>query len=214
MQLTPEILISAYLQGVFPMAEPHTGEVRWYAPDPRGVIPLDAFHIPRSVARTIRARRFEIRADQRFREVMQACAGPRFIEGELERETWISDELIDLYARLHFAGLAHSVEAYLDDDTLVGGLYGVALAGAFFGESMFIRPELGGTDASKVCLAALVFHLRARGYTLLDTQFINPHLGRFGGIEIARAQYLQQLDSAIKMPDVEWGDFPAACQLV
>lgn len=218
MHLTPEILVSAYMQGVFPMAEVHTGEVRWYSPDPRGVIPLDQFYIPRSVAKAVRSRRFEIRADERFREVMQACAGARLIEGEPEHETWISDELIDLYSRLHIAGLAHSVEAYLNDvngegagGTLVGGLYGVTLAGAFFGESMFIRPELGGTDASKICLVWLVAHLRARGFTLLDTQFLTPHLERFGCIEIPRSQYLHQLRDALAASEVQWGAFPAAC---
>jgi leucyl/phenylalanyl-tRNA---protein transferase len=183
------LLVSAYSSGWFPMAV-DDGEIRWYSPDPRGVISLDTFHVSARLARLVRGGRFRVEIDRRFEEVMRACA-----ESERKEEdsgTWISDEILASYAELHRIGLAHSVEAWLDD-RLAGGLYGVALGGAFFGESMFHRV----TDASKVALVALVERLRARGFRLLDVQWVTPHLEQFGAIEIPRAVYLTQLERAL-----------------
>jgi len=183
------LLVSAYSSGWFPMAV-DGGEIRWYSPDPRGVIPLERFHLPSRLARLVRAGRFHVEINRRFEEVMRACA-------ETERKpedagTWISDEIVASYLELHRLGAAHSVETWLDD-RLVGGLYGVALGGAFFGESMFHRV----TDASKVALAALVERLRAREFRLLDVQWVTPHLERFGAIEISRSKYLKLLEQAL-----------------
>ena len=166
------------------------GEVRWYSPDPRGVIPLERFHLPARLARLVRGGRFRVEINRSFEEVMRACA-------ETERKpedagTWISDEILASYAELHRLGIAHSVETRLDD-RLVGGLYGVALGGAFFGESMFHHV----TDASKVALAALVERLRARDFRLLDVQWVTPHLERFGAVEISRSKYLKLLEQAL-----------------
>ena len=186
-----ELLVSAYASGWFPMAvEP--GEIRWYSPDPRGIIPLDRFHVSRRLARTSRSGRFTIEVDRAFDEVIRACA-------EADRDpddpgSWIDDEIMESYCALHDRGVAHSVEAWRDG-RLVGGLYGVALGGAFFGESMFHRVS----DASKVALIALVERLRARGYRLLDTQWVTGHLLQFGAIEIPRRRYLQLLDAALKL---------------
>ncbi|MBI2760915.1 MAG: leucyl/phenylalanyl-tRNA--protein transferase [Chloroflexi bacterium] len=186
-RLTPELVVRAYCAGMFPMAESRQGtEIRWYAPDPRAIIPLECFHVPRSLARTVRRGPFEVRVDADFGGVMRACA---------ERdETWISDDIIDVYEALHRHGLAHSVESWRDG-ALVGGLYGVALGGAFFGESMFSHV----TDASKVALVALVERLRQHQFVLLDTQFMTDHLARFGAVEIPRAAYLRQLDQALRL---------------
>src|SRR6187402_2868 len=155
------------------------GQIRWYSPDPRGVLPLNQVHIPRRLARVARQARFRIAIDTAFGDVIRACAAD-----DRDREdagTWIDDQIIESYTALHDLGLAHSVEAW-NGDRLVGGLYGVALRGAFFGESMFHRE----TDASKVALVALVERLRMRGFTLLDTQWVTPHLEQFGAIEIPR----------------------------
>jgi leucyl/phenylalanyl-tRNA--protein transferase len=198
---TPEMLLWAYCRGIFPMADPLTGEMGWYDPDPRGIIPLDAFHIPRTLARTVRQGRFEIRGDTAFEDIMRACARPRH-EHDLP---WIDERLIRAYVGLHRMGLAHSVEAWREG-RLVGGLYGVHIRGAFFGESMFIHPRRGGANASKVCLVHLVRHMIQRGCTLLDTQFHNAHLARFGCIEIPRREYLRRLNEAIRQP-VTWGRF-------
>ena len=168
------------------MADPHDGSISWYAPDPRAVFPLDGFHVPRSLARTIRRGVYEVRVDTAFREVMLGCAE--------REETWISGEVLRAYAALHRLGLAHSVEAWQGSE-LKGGLYGVALGGAFFGESMFSR----ATDASKVALVALVERLRARGYTLLDTQWVTDHLLRFGAVEIPRVEYERRLVAALQL---------------
>jgi leucyl/phenylalanyl-tRNA--protein transferase len=184
-RLTPELLVGAYCLGMFPMAESHAGPIRWYAPDPRAVIPLDAFHVPRSLARTLRRGTYTVRVNTAFGAVIRACAD--------RPETWISDEIVRAYEALHALGLAHSVEAWRGGE-LAGGLYGVALGGAYFGESMFSR----GRDASKVALAALVERLRARGYLLLDTQFLTPHLARFGAVAIPRAEYLHRLAAALE----------------
>ena len=168
------------------------GEIRWFSPDPRGILPLDDFHVPSRLARVVRSGRFELRFDTAFEDVIRACA-----EAERDRTdpgTWISDDIIDSYVALHDAGVAHSVEAWRAGH-LVGGLYGVALRGAFFGESMFHRE----TDASKVALNALIERLRARGFVLLDTQWVTPHLEQFGAIEIPRDEYIARLHAALEV---------------
>lgn len=163
-------------------------ELYWVDPVQRGILPLDKFHLPRRLARTIRSERFTIACDKDFSAVMRGCAEPT-----AERpQTWINDEIIAVYGALHADGHAHSVEAYSNGE-LVGGLYGVSLGGAFFGESMFSRV----TDASKVALAHLVAHLIRGGYCLLDTQFVTEHLQRFGTIEISRARYRHVLADAL-----------------
>jgi len=185
-----DLLVSAYTHGWFPMAG-DDAVVRWYSPDPRGIIPLDSFHIPARLARVVRSRRFEVRIDASFSEVIRACA-----EAERDPEdsgSWISDEIAESYRALHALGIAHSVETWRDGK-MVGGLYGVAIGGAFFGESMFHR----ATDASKVALVALVDRLRQRGYRLLDTQWVTDHLVQFGAVEIPRAQYLNLLDESLQ----------------
>ena len=184
-----DLLVSAYTHGWFPMAG-DDAVIRWYSPDPRGIIPLDSFHIPARLARVVRSRRFEVRIDESFSEVIRACA-----EAERDPEdsgSWISDEIAESYRALHASGIAHSVETWRDGQ-LVGGLYGVAIGGAFFGESMFHR----ATDASKVALVALVDRLRQRGYRLLDTQWVTDHLVQFGAVEIRRAEYLKLLDESL-----------------
>ena len=189
MTLTPQILLDAYCQGLFPMADPDEGgALYWYDPDPRTVIPLDAFHVPRRLARTMRQGKLEVRVDSAFRRVMELCAEPR----EADAKTWISSELIDLYTELHKAGFAHSVETYLDGE-LVGGVYGVSVRGLFAGESMFSRV----TDASKVALVHLLELLKESGYTLFDVQFTTAHLQRFGAVEISRAEYKKRLARAL-----------------
>jgi leucyl/phenylalanyl-tRNA--protein transferase len=189
--LPPDMLLTAYATGWFPMAV-DGGEVRWFSPDPRGIIPLDTFHVSRRLARVWRQGTFRIEIDSRFEEVIRACATAT--RGGEEGGSWISDEIVESYVVLHQEGVAHSVEAW-KGDRLVGGLYGVALGGAFFGESMFHRE----TDASKVALVALVERLRGRGYVLLDTQWTTPHLEQFGAIEIPRRDYLRRLDRALKL---------------
>jgi leucyl/phenylalanyl-tRNA--protein transferase len=182
-RITPELLESAYRQGIFPMAESND-EISWYAPDPRAIIELDRFHLPRRLLRTIRRQPYEIAVDRNFEEVIRRCSG--------REETWINEEIVLAYTALHRLGKAHSVEAYFEG-TLAGGLYGVSLGGAFMGESMFTIKR----DASKICLAFLVDRLKERGYTLLDTQFITPHLERFGAVEISFSDYLERLESAL-----------------
>lgn len=180
------LLIRAYSAGVFPMAL-DDGQIGWFSPDPRGILPLEAFRIPSRLARVIRQGRFEVTIDREFAAVMRHCA-ERPDDG-----TWISDEILASYIALHERGLAHSVETW-QAGKLVGGLYGVHLGGAFFGESMFHRV----TDASKVALAALVERLQARGFTLLDIQWVTPHLSRFGAVEVPRREYLQRLQDALR----------------
>lgn len=180
-----ELLIAAYSNGYFPMAV-DSGEIRWFSPDPRGVLPLDRFHVPRRLARTLRQGRVPARFDTRFRAVIEACARDR-AEG-----SWINAEIVESYGALHRQGLAHSVEAWRAG-RLVGGLYGVGLGGAFFGESMFHTVR----DASKVALCALVERLQQRDYRLLDVQWVTPHLEQFGAIEIPRRRYLQLLKQAL-----------------
>jgi leucyl/phenylalanyl-tRNA--protein transferase len=205
---TPELLLVAYRHGVFPMADPCSGRLDWLSPDPRGILPLEAFHIPRSLARVVRSGRFQVRFDTAFDAVIRACAAPR----PEEPDTWIDARLIRAYIALHRLGHAHSVEAWIADPSggarpgvLAGGLYGVHIGSAFFGESMFTRPgpRNESANASKVCLVHLVEHLRRRGFTLLDTQFHNVHLAQFGCIEIPRAEYLHRLAEAVDRP-AEW----------
>jgi len=181
----PSLLLRAYREGIFPMAL-DDGEIGWFSPDPRGILPLEAAHVPARLARTVRQGRFAITIDREFGAVMAACASGR-PEG-----TWINSEIVDAYMALHRLGHAHSVEVRLDD-RLVGGLYGVRLGGAFFGESMFHRVP----DASKVALVTLVKQLRDRGFSLLDVQWVTPHLARFGAVEIPRAEYLRRLERAV-----------------
>lgn len=197
---TPALLRLAYEQGIFPMADPRSGAMEWFAPDPRGIIPLDAFRLPRSARRILRDGRFAVTTDLAFEPVIRACAQRR--PGQPREATWIDERLIEACVGLHREGAAHSVEAW-HAGRLVGGLYGVHLGGAFFGESMFCRPELGGDGASKACLAALVGLLRARGFRLLDTQFETAHLEQFGGVGIRRSTYLRRLARALEAP-VSW----------
>ncbi|MBL4699768.1 MAG: leucyl/phenylalanyl-tRNA--protein transferase [Phycisphaeraceae bacterium] len=196
LEFNSQLLINAYSQGLFPMAEPQTGEIYWYCPDPRAILPLDQLRVPRSLRKRVKSNVFKIRYDTAFKEVMQACAKPRTTDDQ----TWIDDRIINAYCDLHHMGLAHSVEAW-QGEQLVGGLYGVSLNALFAGESMFSRK----TDASKVCLVHLVEHLNQRGYQLLDTQFQNDHIAQFGVIEIPKDEYMKQLDQAINTP-VSWGD--------
>jgi leucyl/phenylalanyl-tRNA--protein transferase len=179
-----EALLNAYANGVFPMAE--DGEILWFSPERRGLIPLDSrFRIPHGLRRTLKRGLFEVRWDTAFREVMLACAE--------RKETWIDEVILKSYCALHEEGFAHSVECW-DADGLQGGLYGVALAGVFFGESMFHRK----TDASKVALVALVETLREKNFQLLDTQWMTDHLRQFGGYELPRREYLAQLQAALE----------------
>jgi leucyl/phenylalanyl-tRNA---protein transferase len=179
-------LLLAYAAGWFPMAD-DDGRIRWYSPDPRGIIRLERFHVPRRLARTIRSGGFEVSFDRAFGAVIRACAADR------EDGTWISPEIMETYSALHARGLAHSVEVW-SDGQLAGGLYGVSFRGAFFGESMFHVV----TDASKVALASLVERLRAKGFHLLDVQWVTPHLERFGAEEVSRAAYLRLLERALE----------------
>ncbi|MDW7709390.1 MAG: leucyl/phenylalanyl-tRNA--protein transferase [Deferrisomatales bacterium] len=187
--LTPELLVAAYCRGWFPMADDR-GRILWYDPDPRGVFPLEAFHVPKRLVRTVRQGRFEVRVDTAFCRVMEGCAAP----APGREGTWISPELVDVYTALHAAGLAHSVETWADGD-LVGGVYGVAIRGFFAGESMFSRR----TDASKVALVHLVGRLRRGGFVLFDTQFVTPHLARLGAVEIPRPRYRRLLAEALQV---------------
>lgn len=188
--LTPEILLRAYACGVFPMARSRTdGQLYWVDPQERGVLPLDAFHASRSLLKTVRQDLFEVRIDTAFAEVLDGCAE---LTGD-RPETWINDQIITLFTQLHHMGLAHSIECW-QEGSLVGGLYGLALGRAFFGESMFSRR----TDASKVALCHLVARLRRGGFTLLDTQFVTEHLSHFGTLEIPKADYIVQLGQALR----------------
>ena len=196
--LTPEILLRAYAEGLFPMAERRDDpSLYWASPENRGLIPLDGFHVPRRLARTVKSGRYDVTADRAFSDVMRACAAP----AEGREQTWINDEILRLYAALHASGHAHSVECWQAGE-LVGGLYGVCLGAAFFGESMFSRAR----DASKVALVHLVEALRRGGFLLLDTQFLTRHLATFGAFEIPRDEYLVLLHEAI-MHEAVWPDF-------
>lgn len=188
-ELNAQLLLRAYASGIFPMAESaDSADLYWFDPEQRGILPLDGFHVPKRLKRTVRAGLFEMRFDSDFAAVIRACAAPT-----AERpKTWINDDIVRLYTDLHEQGLAHSVEAWREG-RLVGGLYGVSLGSAFFGESMFSREP----DASKVSLVHLVARLRAGGFTLLDTQFVTEHLSRFGAVEIPRAEYRRRLARAL-----------------
>lgn len=188
-EITPDILLRAYALGVFPMGESgQSDDIYWIDPELRGILPLDRFHIPRRLARTVRQDVFDVRLDTSFREVMQLCAE----NTDDRRDTWINETILDAYCDLHARGHAHSVECW-QDGKLVGGLYGVSLGAAFFGESMFSRVR----DASKVALVHLVARLIAGGYCLLDTQFVTSHLTQFGAIEIPREDYRELLSEAV-----------------
>ncbi len=188
-QLTPEIILRAYTAGIFPMAENRDDQdLFWVDPESRGILPLDQFHVPRRLKKTVRQNQFDVRYDTAFQDVIRACADSK----DGRQETWINDEIIGLYTKLHDLGHTHSVECW-QDGQLVGGLYGIALKGAFFGESMFSRR----TDASKVALVHLVARLWLGGFRLLDIQFVTDHLRQFGAIEIPRQDYHILLDHAL-----------------
>jgi leucyl/phenylalanyl-tRNA--protein transferase len=229
---TVEALLDAYRRGYFPMAggphpwsPPGVSQIQWFSPDPRGVLPMreeEGFHVPARLEERLRRRPFDVRVDTAFGAVMRGCAMPRrrTAEEDWEEGTWIDDTLLGWYGLLHRAGHAHSVEAWAKDsetgeERLVGGVYGVAIGSAFFGESMFHLPRprredgsrdpLDGTDASKACLVTLVRALAAAGFTLFDTQMVTAHVARFGGVEIPRREYLHRLDAAMNMKD-RWAE--------
>ncbi|TDL79708.1 leucyl/phenylalanyl-tRNA--protein transferase [Palleronia sediminis] len=183
--LTPEIVLQAYMRGIFPMADHRdAADVFWVEPRMRGILPLDGLHVSRSLARRIRARPFAVSYDRDFAGVVAGCAD--------RAETWINAPLVEIYSALHAGGFAHSIELW-EGDALVGGVFGIAIGGAFFGESMFSRR----TDASKIALVYLVDRLREGGFRLFDTQFITPHLATLGAVEIPREDYRAQLAEAI-----------------
>ena len=179
-----DLLLEAYCRGIFPMAM-DDGEIGWFSPDPRAIIPVDKFHVPHGLKRALRRNEFEIRIDTAFARVMRECAA--------REETWISEEIIGSYCELHRRGYAHSVEAWKDGE-LAGGLYGVSIGAAFFGESMYHR----ATDASKVALCGLVERMRQGGFKMLEVQWLTPHLQAFGAIEVPRADYLKRLAECLK----------------
>ncbi|HIP23094.1 MAG TPA: leucyl/phenylalanyl-tRNA--protein transferase [Rhodobacteraceae bacterium] len=187
-KLTPRLLLTAYASGVFPMAESaDSDEIFWFNPEMRGVMPLGGLHVSRSLRKAMRARRFKVTANQCFSDVMAACAD--------REETWINPEITALYAELHEVGHAHSIEVW-DGDTLAGGLYGVSLGAAFFGESMFSHQS----NASKIALVGLVARLNLGSFKLLDMQFLTPHLASLGGVEISQKNYQSQLAAALPLP--------------
>ena len=193
-RITPELILRAYCAGIFPMADA-SGRISWYSPDPRCIIELDGLRVHRSLRQVIRRGTFETRVNGDFRAVVAACA-------DRPGGTWISPGIRRLYTALHEAGYAHSVEAWREG-RLAGGLYGVAIGGAFFGESMFYSER----DASKVALVALVERMRQRGFVLLDVQWQTPHLARLGAVEIPREEYLRRLAGAIEL-DCRFVDAP------
>jgi leucyl/phenylalanyl-tRNA---protein transferase len=189
-RVTADLLLQAYAEGIFPMAERRDSEtLYWVSPESRGILPLDEFHVSRRLARTVRSGRFRVTADTAFADVIHACAAPG--QGD-RKQSWINDEIVRLYTGLFDLGHAHSIECW-NGSNLVGGLYGVSLGGAFFGESMFSRER----DASKVALVHLVARLTQGGFTLLDAQFLTEHLAQFGAVEIPRDDYLELLHDAI-----------------
>ena len=195
-EITPDLLLRAYSIGLFPMSESaEDPDIYWVQPEIRGIIPLDQFHVSKSLAKRIRQEPFQIRINTAFEAVMRACAEPV----ENRPSTWINAKILDLYCQLHAMGHAHSVEAW-EGDKLVGGLYGVSLGAAFFGESMFSRR----TDASKICLVHLVYRLKSRRFKLLDTQFTTDHLKTFGAIDMPKAQYEMVLAQAMASPDLKF----------
>jgi leucyl/phenylalanyl-tRNA---protein transferase len=202
LEITPEVLLKAYACGIFPMAESaEDPALYWIEPEMRGILPLDRFHVPARLARTVRSERFMVTVDRDFDAVMEGCAAPR----EGRPRTWINARIRNLYRKLYERRHCHSIEVY-EGDALVGGLYGVTLARAFFGESMFHEAR----DASKVALVYLVARLRAGGFKLLDTQFVTDHLRNFGAIEVPRRQYHRLLETAL----IGEGDFTALAPCV
>jgi leucyl/phenylalanyl-tRNA---protein transferase len=188
--ITPQVLLQAYAAGIFPMAESaHDPALYWVEPDERGVIPLMGFHVSRSLAKRVKQRGFDIRIDTSFNEVIAACAA----KSESRKDTWINKRIITLYSQLHKMGCAHCVEAWQNGE-LVGGLYGIRIGAAFFGESMFSR----ATDASKVALVHLIARLKFGGFQLLDAQFVNPHLLQFGTKAVKKADYHKLLEPALE----------------
>lgn len=186
--LNPELLLRAYSQGIFPMADEH-GNILWFDPDPRAIIPLNKFHVPRSLRKVFRSGQFQLYFNRSFNDVIKQCAAPR----PGRETTWINDEIIQNYTRLNALGFAHSVEVWCDNE-LAGGLYGVSINGFFAGESMFSNVR----DASKVALVHLVKHLQKQQFQLLDIQFLTDHLARFGAVEIPRIEYHLKLDQALR----------------
>lgn len=187
-KLTANDLVYGYMNGIFPMAD-GDGTLYWYSPDPRAIIPIDTYKTPKSLRPLINQKKFEIKVNTNFEAVMRSCASAR----KGDAETWISEEIIEAYCELNESGLAFSVETYLDT-ILVGGLYGVSIGGAFFGESMFYKVS----DASKVAFHYLMKILKYQGYELLDTQFINDNVKRFGAIEIPRGEYIKALKISLE----------------
>ncbi len=186
---TPELVIWAYENGYFPMADEQTGDLYWHAPDPRAIIPLDAVKVSRSLRKVVNSNLFEMAVNRDFEAVIRGCA---------DREsTWISEDIIQVYMELHRRGFAHSVATYLDGK-LVGGLYGMQIGGAFFGESMFSIVS----EASKVAFVHLTERLREQDFLLLDSQYINPHMESLGAIEISRVQFMRMLDRALQLPRI------------
>jgi leucyl/phenylalanyl-tRNA--protein transferase len=196
--ITAELVLTGYMRGAFPMCEPVTGRIDWFTCDPRALVPLDArFRVPRSLQRTVRSGRFEFRVDTAFDRVVGGCAHDR----GADNRNWIGPEIRRVYGELHAMGFAHSVEAWRGGE-LVGGLYGVALKGAFFGESMFHVPG-PGTDASKACLVHLVARLRRGGFLLCDSQYSNDHMAQFGVFEVGAREYASMLEDALEA-DGRW----------
>ena len=196
-EITPDLMLRAYRAGLFPMAESRRGErLYWLDPELRGVLPLDGFHLPRRLLRTVQSDLFAVTTDEDFAGVIALCAAP--VEGR--EETWINPQIEHLFTELYHLGHAHSVEVR-QGGALVGGLYGVAIGGAFFGESMFSRAR----DASKVALVHLVARLRLGGYSLLDTQFVTKHLAQFGAVEVPREIYRTHLTAALEVR-ARWQD--------
>jgi leucyl/phenylalanyl-tRNA---protein transferase len=189
--LDPILVLNAYAQGIFPMAD-HTGKIQWYAPNPRAILEHENLYISRSLRATLRKQTYQVSIDADFETVMRCCAE--------REETWINESFISTYTQLHYAGFAHSIEAWKGKQ-LVGGLYGVSLGGAFMGESMFST----ATDASKICLVALVEHLKERGYVLHDVQFWTPHLASLGVTEIPRKEYERRLKTALQV-ECKWNE--------
>ncbi len=198
-----DTILHAYRAGAFPMADPESGVIHWLTSSPRFLLPLSGLKVSKSLARLAKQAPFEIRVDTSFDRVIRACAEDRHDTNP----NWISDRMIRAYEKLHREGFAHSIEAFRGG-VLVGGLYGVSIGSAFFGESMFSRRELGGSNSSKICLLELVRMLRVRGFTLLDSQEANEHMLQFGGMEVPLEAYLDQLDVAVSRADAWFSGTP------
>ncbi len=188
-EITPEILLTAYAQGYFPMPDPASGALLWFHPNPRAILPLHGFHVSKSLKRTLNKKDYSVTIDKSFSEVVSKCAE--------REETWINEEIKNLYQKTHFLGFAHSLEIWREE-MLIGGVYGIALGSAFFAESMFHTRDNG----SKIALYHLVKHLNALNFSLLEVQFLTPHLASLGAIEISRDDYLKKLHNAIRASDI------------